>query len=186
MIVLTERERLLALGLAAAISVSSLYALVIRPTHHRIQTLERIIPEKQSELHALEAKSVEYLALCKGYEDFRAKTAAQDPNFQLLPYLEELLKRHGLDKNLVKMAPDNLQLQPDYSETIVKIDLDGVPLKQLVGFLKEIETSDVYARVGSLHISKNRTDGALLDSTIEIHGSQPSRDSVAFGVAGHR
>ena len=91
MIVLTKRERLLALGLTAGISVLSLYAMVIRPTYHRIQTLERIIPEKQRELHALEAKSVEYIALCKGFEDFRAKAAAQDPNFQLLPYLETLL-----------------------------------------------------------------------------------------------
>jgi type II secretory pathway component PulM len=187
MIVLTKRERLLALGLAAAISVSSLYALVIRPTYHRIQTLERIIPEKQTELHTLEAKSVEYTALCKGFEDFRAKAAAQDPNFQLAPYLEGLLEKHGLTKNIVTMAaPDALQLQSDYSETVVKIELDGIPLKQLLGFLKEIEASDVCAQFGSVHISKNRTDDALVDSTIEIRGSRPSRDSVALGIAGRR
>jgi len=182
MIALTKRERLLALGLAAAVTVSSLYAVVIRPTYHRIQTLERIIPEKQSELHALEAKSVEYTALCKGFEDLRAEAAAQDPNFQLLPYLEELLDKHGLTKNVVTMAPDALQLQPDYSETVVKIELDGVSLRQLVGFLKEIEASQVCTQIGSLHIRKNPTSDALLDSTVEIHGPQPGQNPVAIDL----
>jgi len=180
MITLTKRERLLALGLAAATGVLSLYALVIRPTYHRIQTLERIIPEKQAELHALEAKSVEYLALCKGFEDFRTKASAQDPNFQLLPYLEALTEKHRLTKNIVTMAPDALQLQPDYSTTVVRIELDGVALKQLVGFLKEIETSEPCVRVGSLHIRKNLTDDALLDSTVEIRGPQPGERPVAL------
>lgn len=178
MIALTKRERFLALGLTVGVSALSVYAMVIRPAYHRIQTLERIIPEKQSELHALEAKSVEYIALCKGFENFRAKAAAQDPNFQLLPYLETLLDKHGLAKNVVNMAPDNLQLQPDYAETVVKIELDGVLLKQLVGFLKEIETAKVCAQVGSLHIRKNPTSDSLLDSTIEIHGPQPGRSGA--------
>ncbi len=184
MIVLTKRERILALGLSAAVSVSALYAVVIRPTYYRIQTLERIIPEKQSELHTLEARSVEYTAMRKGFEDFRAKAAAQDPNFQLLTYLETLLDRHGLDKNVVRMAPEALQLQPEYSQTIVRIELDGVSLKQLVGFLKEIEASQVCAQIGSLHIRKNPTSESLLDSAIEIHGSQAGRDPVAVDIEG--
>jgi type II secretory pathway component PulM len=185
MIVLTKRERWLGLGLAAVVSVSCLYAVVIRPTCHRIQTLERIIPDKQNELHALEAKSVEYTTLCKGFEDFRAKAAAQDPNFELPTYLETLLDKHGLTKNIVTMAPDVLQLRPDYSETVVKIELDGVSLKQLVGFLKEIETSQVCTQIGSLHISRNLTDDSLLDSTVEIHGPQPGQSPVAINIEGH-
>jgi len=185
MIALTKRERLLALGLTAGISVLSLYAVVVRPTCQRIQTLERLIPEKQSELHTLEAKSVEYISLCKGFEDFRAKAAAQDPNFELAPYLETLLKKHGLDRNVVHMAPDILQLQPDYSETVVKIELDGVSLKQLVDFLKEIETAKVCAQIGSWHISKNPTSDSLVDSTVEIHGPQSSRAPVATDVERH-
>ncbi len=186
MIALTKRERMLALSLAAGTSLLALYAMVIRPTEQRIQTLERLIPEKQSELHALEAKSVEYIALCKGFEDFRAKAASQDPNFQLLPYLETLLDKHGLAKNVVNMAPDTLQLQSDYAETVVKIDLDGVSLKQLVAFLKEIETAKVCAQIGSLHIRKNPTSEALLDSTIEIHGPHTSQVPVALGIEKRR
>jgi type II secretory pathway component PulM len=181
MIVLTKRERMLGLGLAAVLGVSTLYAVVIRPTSYRIETLERIIPEKQSELHALEAKSVEYTALCKGFEDFRAKMAAQDPNFELLPYIETLLDKHGL----TKMAPDVRPLQSGYSETVVKIELDGVSMKQLLGFLKEIESSQACVQIGSWRIHQNPTDNTLLDSTIEIRGPQPGQDPIALNVEAH-
>jgi type II secretory pathway component PulM len=179
MITLTKRERWLSIGLAAITGVGFLYAAVVRPACHRIQTLERIIPEKQSELHALEAKSLEYLALSREFEDFRAKAAAQDPSFQLLPYLESLLEKHSLTKNVVTMAPDAVQLRPDGFETVVKIELDGVPLKQLLGLLKEIEASDVCTQIASLHLCRNRTDETLLDATIDIHSPQGGQGSVA-------
>jgi hypothetical protein len=93
---------LLALGLTAGISVLSLYAMVIRPTS----------PIRNSEHHPGEAEGAPWrprvdIALC------RLRTSAKAtprPNFQLLPYLETLLEKHGLDKNVVNMAPDNLQL----------------------------------------------------------------------------
>jgi type II secretory pathway component PulM len=182
MIALTKRERWLAIGLAGVVGVGSLYAAVVKPACHRIQTLERIIPEKQSELHALEAKSVEYLALCKEFEDFQTKAAAQDPSFQLLPYLESLLEKHSLTKNVVTMAPDAVQVRPDCLETVVKIELDSVPLRQLLGFLKEIESSEVCTQIASLHIRKNPTDDALVDSTIDIHSPQPRHDPVAADI----
>jgi type II secretory pathway component PulM len=182
MIALTKRERVLASGLAVAVGAVALYASVIRPTAHRIETLERVIPEKQRELHALEDKSVEYLALCKEYTDLRTKAAAQDPNFQLLPYLEKLIDRHGLTRSVTTIAPHVVDLQPDYSETIVQIELEGVSLKQLVGLLEEIETSEVCTRIGSLHIRKDAADETLLDSAIEIHSPQPRRSPMAAGA----
>ena len=94
MIVLTKRERLLGLSLAAAISVSCLYAVMIRPTCHRIQTLERIIPDKQSELHVLEAKSVEYPRPCaRTSKHLPGQGSRTGPELQLLPYLETLLDK---------------------------------------------------------------------------------------------
>jgi type II secretory pathway component PulM len=180
MITLTKRERLLALSLAAVASALCLYAMVIRPTYHRIQTLERIIPEKQAELHTLEAKSVEYMTLCKGFDDFQAVASTQDPNFELLPYIEALTEKHGLKKNIVTMAPDALPLQGDYAATVVRIELDGVAMKSLVGFLKEIDTSEPCVRLGSVRIRRNPTDDALLDSTVEIHGPQRGRPPLAL------
>jgi type II secretory pathway component PulM len=186
MVLLTTRERLLAGGLIAAVGVWLLYAVAIKPTCQRIRTLERVIPEKQAELHTLQAKSIEYVALRKDFEDFRAGAGTQDPNFQLTSYLEKLIKKHGLDKNLADMAPHTVEVEPGYSETVVKIDLQGISLKQLVGLLKEIEASQACAQIGSLHIHRDPEVETLLDSTVEIHSPQSGQSGLAVNLNGHR
>jgi type II secretory pathway component PulM len=184
---LTTRERLLAGGLIAAVGIWLLYAVAIKPTCQRIRTLERVIPEKQAELHTLQAKSIEYVALRKDFEDFRAGAGTQDPNFQLLPYLEKLIKRHGLDKNIAAdMAPHTVEVEPGYSETVVKIDLQGISLKQLVDLLKEIEASEACAQIGSLHIHRDPEVETLLDSTVEIHSPQSGQSGLAVNLNEHR
>jgi len=183
MVALTTRERLLAVGLTATVGVWLLYAVAIKPTCRRIRTLERVIPEKQAELHTLQAKSIEYVALHKDFEDSRTRAGAQDPNFQLLPYLEKLIKRHGLDKNIAAdMAPHTVEVEPGYSETVVRIELQGISLKQLVGLLKEIEASAACAQIGSLHIHRDPEVETLLDSTVEIHSPQSAQGSTVASL----
>ena len=62
-----------------------------------------------------------------------------------------------------------MQPQPDYSETVVTIEMQDIALKQLVTFLTAVETADAVVQVGSLHIRKDATNDALLDSTVGIY-----------------
>ena len=55
------------------------------------------------------------------------------------------------------------------SETIVEVKLENLTLKQLVDFLRKVESSEVLAKTKSLYIKKNLTNTDLLDSVVEIH-----------------
>lgn len=179
---LTKRERRLATGLIVGMIVWALYVMAVKPTGARIQTLERIIPEKQRELRELQARIDEYVTLRKGLEDFRAKITVQDPQFQLLPFLEKLIETQGLTPNVTTMVPNTVQLRPDYSETIVEIKLENASLKQLIDFVTAVEDSDAFAQVGSLHIQKSPDDETLLHSTIHIYNPQLNPNTVAADV----
>lgn len=168
MMQLTKRERLLAAGLVLGVGVWALYGLALRPATERIQTLQRLLPEKQAQLRDLQAKSAQYVALRNEFAQTRARLADQEPNFELLPYLERMIEQHKLSKNVGRMEPDTVQSQPDYSETIVTIDLHDISLKQLVDFLTAVETTKSNVRVGTLNIRKNAKSDALLDSTVGI------------------
>jgi hypothetical protein len=67
------------------------------------------------------------------------------------------------------MRTRTIQPQPDYSETVVTIELQDVALRQIINFLTDVETTDAVVRVGSLHIRKDAVNDALLDSTVEIY-----------------
>lgn len=179
MIQMTHRERMLSLSLIVALAVSGLYTLMVRPARERVRTLQRLIPEKQAQLRDLQTRSAQYTALRHDFTRLRESLAAQEPDFELLPFLETKIERHRLTRHLVTMEPNILQLQPDYSEVVVTIELRDISLQQLIGFLSEIDTAESLVRVGSLHIRRNPSPEGLLDSTVGIFSPKLSRPALA-------
>ena len=169
MIRLTRREKLLAIALAVLVGGLVLFTFAVKPAIERTETLRRVISEKQDELQKLRAGSSEYIFLRDNLDNLRAKVASQEKGFELLPFLESLIREHGLAKKVATMKQQVLQLGPSHSETIVEVRLENLTLKQLVDFLRKVESSEVLARTKSLYIKKNLTNTDLLDSVVEIH-----------------
>jgi len=166
---LTRREKLLVVVLVTFAVAWWLFAFAVRPAIDRVETLTRVIPERQSELETLRAKAGEYVALRDGFEMLHTKIASQEKTFELLPLLESLIKECGLVKKVAAMKQQVSQLEPHYCETIVEIELQNLTLSQLVNFLWQVESSKVLARTKSLYIKKNPANTDLLDSLIEVH-----------------
>ena len=168
MIQVTSRERWLAIAMAAVIAVWALNAFALKPTRARIRTLQRVLPERQAQLRDLQAESAEYRALQKASQQVQAKLAAQNADFQLLPYLETLIERQKLAGHVPMMQPEEASSQTDYAPVVVTMDMHDVSLQQLVDFLAALESAQAVIQVGTLHIRKDATNEALLDCTIGI------------------
>ena len=167
---LMQRERLLVIAVVVSVALWMLFRLGVKPALARIETLNRVIPEKQHELTQLRTKNKEYISLHDSLSDLRKHVASQDQAVELLPFLESLVRQCGLSENTVAMGQNVLPLDQDYQEAIVEIRLQNVTLKQLVNFLSKIEgSSRVLAKTRSLYIKRNPTNAHLLDSVIEIH-----------------
>ena len=179
MIRITKREKCLAAALVIFAVAWSLFAFVIRPAKDRIATLKRVIPQKQAEFKRLSAAGKEYVFLSNSLRNLRSKVASQPKTFELLPFLESLVKQSGLEKNVTQMKQRTVPLGTDYSQTVVEIELKALSLNRLVDFLQKVESSDVLARTGSLYIKKSRTKKDFLDSVIEIHNPRLPQGPVA-------
>ena len=165
---LMRREIWLAAGLVALVVIWAIFAFGVSPALERIETLNRVIPEKQSELELLRAKTAEFVALRGGIEDLRTKIASQEQAFELLPFLDSLIAECGLTRNVVTMKPQTSQLGSNYRETVVEIKMESLTLRQLFDFLLKLQSSKVLATTKRLYIEKNLTDASLLDSQVEI------------------
>ena len=168
MIRLTNREFLVATGLAVAVTAWALFTLGVKPALERLETLNRVIPEKQSDLERLRTQADEYVALRDSIANLRAQMDSQDETFELLPFAESLVQECGLAENVLTMKRQALQLETNYHETIVEIELEKLTLRQLFDFLWKIKSSDTLANTKRLYIKRNSTDTSLLDSTVEI------------------
>jgi len=174
---LTQREYWLAAGLVALVAAWAFYTVGVGPALERIETLNRVIPEKQNELEKLRTKTGEYIALHDSIEDLRTKIASQEETFELLPYTESLVQECGLTKNLVTMKQQASQIETNYHETVVEIELENLTLRQIFDFLQKIKSSKVLARTKTLHIKRNLTNANLLDSVIEIRNLKLTQSS---------
>ncbi len=176
---LTPREKLLAVALAVFVAVWALFAFAINPAVGRIETLGRLVPEKQNELHNISARSKEYIFLRDSLDQLRAKVDSQQDGFELLPFLETLVRKSGLEKKVAAMEQQVVPLEPRYCETIVEVRLQNLTLSQLVDFLCKVESSPILVKTKALHIKRSTTNPDLLDSMVEIHSASLTQGQVA-------
>ncbi len=179
MIRLARREKLLVGGLVIFIASWSLFTVAVKPALTRLETLGRVIPENQQELEKVRAISEKYLLLSSRLDNLHSNIASQKEAIELLPFLESLIEECGLTKNLDTMKRDVLQIDSNYSETIVEVRLESLSLGKLVDFLYKVESSQVRARTKSIYIKRNMANKNLLDSVVEIHSAKLSRNEFA-------
>lgn len=173
----THRERWLAIGLAVFITSWGLFTFGVTPAIERIETLGRIIPEKQTMLEELRKKSKQYLALRTGLDGLKKETASEEKVFEPLPFLESTIKESGMAKKTVSIKQDVLQLDSSYSEVIVEVKLEDITLKQIVEFLLKIKSANHSLWIKSLYVRKNAVNPNLLDTEIQISTLKPHKNS---------
>lgn len=172
------QEKKFALGLGVFIAGWALFAAVVKPAAQRIQTLNRVIPEKQTQLMELRAKTSQYLMLHSRLEALQTTMSSRDRDFKLLTFLESLIAECGLPEKAVKMRQYATQPDSEHYETIVELTLEGLTLEQLVGLLSRVDSNQLPAGVRNLHITKNPTGTGLLDSVVEIHNTHLAENQV--------
>jgi len=172
MLQLTRREKRFALGLAIFIAAWTCYGSIIKPALARLETLQRVIPEKQTTLSRLTDLSCQYSTLAQQSDRIQQTLTNQQNDFALLPFLENIIEKSNLSEKLVSMQTDHRQLTPDYSETLATIKLEQLTLNQLVQCLAEIHSANPCIRIKSLNLQKNPQAPKKLDPTIQIANLQ--------------
>jgi type II secretory pathway component PulM len=170
---LTYREHVLIAGGVVLMAGWALFAFGIRPALERIETLNRVIPEKESELERLRIDAREYVALREEMEGLHAKIASQEKTFELLPFIESLVQECGLAQNVLAIEPVASQPEGDYQEIVVEIEMENVTLRQLCDFLWKVRSSKVVTSAKRIYIKKNFANPDRLDSQVEIRNLKP-------------
>ncbi len=161
---LTRREKTLLIAALAVTAGWSLYGFLVRPACERIDTLNRVIAEKQTLLGELKTQTAECRARQQQQRQFQDQIAAQPADFQLLPYLESLTGRLALP--VASLDQEELPLSETYRESVVEMQMSGLRESQLMEFLSYLQTAPARVQVKSLDIHKTAQN--LLELTIRV------------------
>jgi hypothetical protein len=175
---LTRREYWLAFSVVVLTATWAIYAFALAPAMERIDTLERVIPQKRSELNRLRITAREYVSLHEDIEHLRARIASQENAFELLPFTESLVAQCGLTKNVTIMKQVPTQPGTDIQEVILDVEMENVTLRQLCGFVEKVYSPNTLVSIERLTIKKNPTDPNRVDSSIEVRKLMPSHTQI--------
>ena len=165
---LPPREKHLSIGLAAFMGAWALYALFVKPALARLETLQRVVPEKSAVLQELKSKNKECLAMRDKFGKLKNQIASQSNDFALLPFLENLTDQLHLADNVKSITHQSNPLDATYTELTVILKLEDITYNRLVTFLVRIDSVKAFLRIKILDLRKNHTSNGLYNSTIHI------------------
>jgi len=166
---LSAREKHL---VAAGVTLVALVVAVqvfVRPAARRLETLRRVVPQKEQDLAQLKANSAEYLALKSDIQGMRETVGRHEGDFHILSFLEQVQNECGLRRNVAYMKPSTVAAADGtYVETRVEAKLQEVTLQQITKFLLRIESDGSAIGVKSLRIITTPRKPTLLDAEMEV------------------
>jgi len=97
---------------------------------------------------------------------------AEDPNFKIKEYIQDVLERHGILGNVSTGTVAQISRADNYREDVATYQLNSITMKQLTEFLNEIdENKRVFTK--ELDITKSKRIPRTIDVDIKISTLMP-------------
>jgi type II secretory pathway component PulM len=165
---ISSREKQLSIGLAVFVGAVTFYMVLVKPSVARLETLERVVPEKLVALQELQSQCRQYVTLQERIGKLQEQIASGPGDFMLLSFLDGLAEELKLKDNVV-MKGETRKLDATYTEATVTLELQHVTLKEVLEFLSRLRSENSLVTISNLNISRGDTGGTgLLNSTVHV------------------
>jgi len=165
---ISSREKQLSIGLAVFVGTVTFYMVLVKPSVARLETLERVVPEKLVALQELQSQCRQYVTLQERIGKLQEQIASGPGDFMLLSFLDGLAEKLKLTDKVV-MKGETHKLDATYTEATVTLELQHVTLKELMEFLSRLRSENSLVTISNLSISRGDTGGTdLLNSTVRV------------------
>ncbi|MCK9266789.1 hypothetical protein M0P98_07980 [bacterium] len=142
------------------------YKFIYMPGRKKLETVNKIVSQKQSDMELLEKLCSEYELTKKNEEDTLLKTA--DSDFSLFSFLGKIIEKQNLEKNISSIKPLPIIEKESFLIEKIRISVDNVTLQQIYDFLYSIETSRNAIYVPEYRMKRNKEKEFLLGVEMEL------------------
>ncbi len=165
---LAKREKYL-IGLAVCVIVFAvLIQLVIMPFVDGRQRMQNSVAAQERNLQEIVRLSQEYKALEQDSETLTQRLASRPGNFTLFSFLEKAAGKAGVKNNIKYMKPSASTGKGPFKESLVEMKLEKITLKQMVDYLKLIESPDDIVSVKRISVQTNKKETQYLDAILQV------------------
>ena len=165
---LGRREKLVIVAGGVAVALLLFYRVGLGPALERLHTLDRLVAQKEREVHEMKTLRDTYLAQKNLMEEVNRSLAQRGQEFAFFSFLEDLANKAGVKNNIVYMKPALSTPGELYRESSVEMRLEGIGLQQLIRYLYDIERAPQLLRVRRMAIKPRTANADLLDVTFQV------------------
>ena len=153
---------------AGSIAVFFIFLFIIFPFFDDRDRTRRGVRAKEEGLKEIMMLSAEYQALKKGSQGIQDILARRKSNFTLFSFLESAAGDAEVKAHIKYMKPSDSQDAGPYKESMVEMKLEGITLKQLVGYLYRIESPENAIRVKRVSVKESKGAAGYMDAILQV------------------
>ena len=94
--------------------------------------------------------------------------AERRPDFSLFSFLEKMAARTGVKKSIAYMKPSETADEGTLKEMLVEMKLQAIGLRELVEFLKRVESPENVVAIKRISIQEDKKEKGTLDVIMQV------------------
>jgi len=172
---LAPRETLTVVLGAVFVTAALLWIGVYEPAIKHRETLMRKIDTKERELIEVKALADRYVEETKGFNRLDSRLESRPEGFSPLSEMESLASSSGVGENITSMEPMPPVSIGDYTESLIKIEIEKTTLPGLVRLLESMRGSKNVLRVKRIAVKPMFEDQSMLDVSMTVAAYEVAR-----------
>lgn len=145
-----------------------LFQFIVYPAYDRKKRLERSLITRQENLMEMKVMQEKLKQLTSLGNSVIDKLEGRKDNFSLFSFLEEKAGKNGIKDKIAYMKPSDTIEDESFRQILVEMKLQSINLKQLVSFLKDVESPENLVALQRISIQENKRDEATLDVIMQV------------------
>jgi len=154
---LIRKERQLAIAAISIFVIAMTYNSLVAPALERMDTLHRVIPEKQQELIEVTQTAHQITHLQNQLDGLNKTLTNQPSNRSAQSSLTKLIQESNLTDHQKNLTQRQHPIDNRYTETTLNLQLQGITLKQLVNLLDRCQNQSPRLTLQNLNLTHTNT-----------------------------
>jgi len=165
---LAKREKYLIALAVVVVVFAVLIQLVVMPFMEGRERMQNGVAAKEKNLQEIVRLRQEYQVLKQGSETLSQRLSSRPANFTLFSFLEKAAGEAGVKNNIKYMKPSASTGKGPFKESLVEMKLETITLRQMVEYLKLIESPDDIVSVKRISVQTNKKETQYLDAILQV------------------
>ncbi len=165
---MARREKLMVGGLVIGVSALLFFTLIVSPLLDSRQRLEKSLVKRQVELQKMRDLQKEYRILQHTTGNIQKRLAGRPKTFTLFAFIEQQANAAGIKQQINYIKPSEGESTGPLRESRVDMKLEKIILKDLVKFLKGVESSKKVVSISRISIQEHGKEEGYLNAVLQI------------------